>query len=146
GMDSTITNTIANCPAFTCWKLRRTARDSHPKPKGGPMTDAGGSPPIPRARRAAALVLVAAGIVIAIFPDLFARATGYHVLNDYAIDRTANALERDQIAFLLVSSLKATLALIEGSSVGVGFDLEVGDIVQPAYDYVDFFWRIFLLS
>jgi hypothetical protein len=110
------------------------------------MTEAGETQSIPRARRVAALALVAVGIVVAIFPDLFARATGYYVLNDYAIDRTAKALERDQIAFLLVSSLKASLALIEGSSIGVGFDLEVSDIVQPVYDYVDFFWRIFLYA
>lgn len=97
-------------------------------------------------RRAAAIALVVAGALVTVFPDLFARATGYHALNDYAIDKTAAALERDQVAFLLISGLKASLALIEGSSVGVGFELEVGDIVQPAYDYVDFFWRIFLYA
>lgn len=97
-------------------------------------------------RRAAAIALVVVGAVVAVFPDLFARATGYYALNDYAIDKTAAALERDQVAFLLISGLKASLALIEGSSVGVGFELEVGDIVQPAYDYVDFFWRVFLYA
>ena len=38
------------------------------------------------------------------------------------------------------------MAMIEGSTVGIGFEIQVGDIVQPAYDYVDFFWRAFLYA
>jgi hypothetical protein len=31
--------------------------------------------------------------------------------------------------------------VLEGSEVGVGFNLELGDIVQPVYDYVDIAWK-----
>ncbi|MCH7549547.1 MAG: hypothetical protein IH969_08455, partial [Candidatus Krumholzibacteriota bacterium] len=57
-----------------------------------------------------------------------------------------DTLERDMVTFLLITAVKASLAMIEGSNVGVGFELQVGDIVQPAYDYVDFFWRAFLYA
>ena len=99
-----------------------------------------------RWQRPAAVALILLGIVVAVFPDLFARVTGYRALNDYAVERTASALERDRDAFLVVSGVKASLALLEGSSVGVGVEVQVGDIVQPAYDYIDFFWRVFLYA
>ncbi len=31
--------------------------------------------------------------------------------------------------------------MIEGSEVGIGFNLEIGDIVQSVYDYVDIAWK-----
>jgi hypothetical protein len=43
--------------------------------------------------------------------------------------------------FLLLSSIKSGLAVVEGSEVGVGFSLELGDVVQPVYDYVDIAWK-----
>jgi hypothetical protein len=56
------------------------------------------------------------------------------------------ALEKNIVVFAGISAIKAAVALVEGSSVGVGFDLEVGDLVQPAYDYIDFVWRLFLYT
>lgn len=53
-------------------------------------------------------------------------------------------LQDNARAFLALSAVKAALALVEGSSIGVGFDLQLGDMIQPAYDYVDFIWRVFL--
>lgn len=51
-------------------------------------------------------------------------------------------------AFGTMSILKAGLDVIEGSEIGVSFgvtaNLKVGDIVQPAYDYVDIAWRTML--
>jgi hypothetical protein len=38
------------------------------------------------------------------------------------------------------------LGAIEGSSVGVGFQLELGDLVEPAYDAVDLAWRGFFAA
>lgn len=43
--------------------------------------------------------------------------------------------------FLILSGIKSGLAIIEGSEIGVGFNLEIGDIVQSVYDYVDIAWR-----
>ena len=43
--------------------------------------------------------------------------------------------------FLVLSGIKSGLAVIEGSEIGVGFNLEIGDIVQSVYDYVDIAWK-----
>jgi hypothetical protein len=52
-----------------------------------------------------------------------------------------NAFDTSLAGFLLLSTIKSGLAVVEGSDVGIGFHLELGDIVQPAYDYVDIAWR-----
>jgi len=46
--------------------------------------------------------------------------------------------------FIILSGIKSGLAVIEGSAVGIGFNLEVGDIVQSVYDYVDIAWKTVL--
>lgn len=46
--------------------------------------------------------------------------------------------------FGVLSTIKVGLAIVEGSELGVGFGLQVGDIVQAAYDYVDIAWRTVL--
>ncbi len=46
--------------------------------------------------------------------------------------------------FLILTAVKSVLAVVEGSEMGVGFGLEVGDVVQGVYDYVDFAWQIVL--
>ncbi len=56
------------------------------------------------------------------------------------------AIQKNLVVFAAVSAIKAAAAVIEGSSLGVGFDLELGDLVQPAYDYIDFVWRMFLYA
>lgn len=56
------------------------------------------------------------------------------------------SLARNGTSFAALSGLKGVLAVIEGSSVGVGFQLELGDLVQPAYDYLDLVWRAFLAA
>jgi len=94
----------------------------------------------------AAALLLAAGLVLLAFPGFVAHYTGYHKLNDHAMGLIDETLERDQKTFLVITAIKTSLAVIEGSSVGVGFQLEVGDIAQPAYDYVDFFWEMFLYA
>jgi len=57
-----------------------------------------------------------------------------------------DALEKNLTVFATVSGIKAVMALVEGSSVGVGFELEVGDLIQPAYDYIDWVWKLFLYA
>ncbi len=52
-----------------------------------------------------------------------------------------DAFNKSLAGFLLLSSIKSGLAVVEGSEVGVGFNLELGDIVQPVYDYVDIAWK-----
>ena len=46
--------------------------------------------------------------------------------------------------FLVLSAVKSGLAVIEGSEVGIGFSLQVGDLVQSVYDYVNIAWKTVL--
>jgi hypothetical protein len=101
---------------------------------------------LPRARLWLALVLVAIGIVSIAIPHRVAVATGQSFLNDRGAALIDESLETNQNTFLAISGIKAGIALIEGSTVGVGVEIQVGDLIQPAYDYVDFFWNIFLYS
>ena len=52
-----------------------------------------------------------------------------------------DAFDRSLTGFLVLSGIKSGLAVIEGSEVGIGFNLEIGDIVQSVYDYVDIAWK-----
>ena len=74
---------------------------------------------------------------------------------DGAIDNTAleyvdNTLDKTVRMFATASAVKATLAVVEGSEVGLNIGasgtIQLGDMVQPAYDYVDLAWRTLFLS
>lgn len=74
------------------------------------------------------------------------RVTGYAWLTDHTHGLVDEALDKNQTAFLLISGVKAGLAVVEASTVGVGVNIQVGDIVQSVYDYVDFIWKMFLYA
>jgi len=57
-----------------------------------------------------------------------------------------SASQRALATFGVLTGLKIGLAVIEGSEIGVGVNLQVGDAVQAAYDYVDIAWRTVLYS
>lgn len=63
--------------------------------------------------------------------------------NQAYIDQSFDASMK---GFLILSAIKSGLAVIEGSEVGVGFNLEVGDVVQSVYDYVDIAWKTALMG
>lgn len=69
------------------------------------------------------------------------RACGLKYITQANEDYLEKAFEKSLSGFLLLSSIKSGLAVVEGSEVGVGFSLELGDVVQPVYDYVDIAWR-----
>ncbi len=98
------------------------------------------------ARIGAAVLLTVFGLLCVLQVPLMARITGHNTLNAQGMELIDASLERNQTTFLMLSGIKAGMALLEGSTVGVGISLEVGDIVQPAYDYVDFFWTVFLYA
>lgn len=52
-----------------------------------------------------------------------------------------DSFDKSLKGFLILSGIKSGLAIIEGSEIGVGFNLEIGDIVQSVYDYVDIAWK-----
>jgi hypothetical protein len=68
----------------------------------------------------------------------------YIAIQAPAMETTQFTLKRQSASFLLISTLKSSLSIIEGSDIGIGFRLEVGDIVQSALDLVDFTWKIVL--
>lgn len=56
------------------------------------------------------------------------------------------AFDQSLRLFALLSVVKVTLAVVEGSEVGVGFGLELGDLVQSVYDHVDIAWKTVLAA
>jgi hypothetical protein len=83
-------------------------------------------------------VLIIVGLICIISP----KSTGYDAINKKASGIVEDALAENVRTFILVSGLKAGLAVIEGSTVGaVLVDVEIGDIVQPSYDFVDQIWK-----
>lgn len=90
-------------------------------------------------------------IIIIIIGAVFLAATGY---SDKPIEKIGmgkissankeyltNSFNKAVTGFLVLSGIKSGLAVIEGSEVGIGFNLEIGDIVQSVYDYVDIAWK-----
>lgn len=83
-----------------------------------------------------ALVLSAAG-----FLDRGLNLCGLGYLSRVNERYLDSAFQKSMSGFMLLSSVKSGLAVVEGSEVGVGFSLELGDVVQPVYDYVDMAWK-----
>ncbi|MGI6460968.1 MAG: hypothetical protein ACOX5J_12915 [Candidatus Hydrogenedentales bacterium] len=95
-----------------------------------------------RGLRAGVLLLL--GIACLTLTQQVQCVTGYDVLNGAAAVSIEDALQKNAYVFLAVSTVKAGLAVLEGSSVGVGFSIEIGDLVQSVYDYVDYVWKVLL--
>ncbi len=101
----------------------------------------------PNATRIVASVVAAAvAVALLLLPGRALDLLRHDSLTDQAEYLLDDALDRNMVTFVSVSGVKAVIAMVEGSSVGVGFDLELGDLVQPAYDYIDFIWKIFLFA
>ncbi|UCE84810.1 MAG: hypothetical protein JSU66_10655 [Deltaproteobacteria bacterium] len=103
-------------------------------------------PDSPILRRALRGAVVAAGLCALVLPRVFEAGVGYPAVVRAAEARVDESLERNTVTFLSLSGIKAVMASIEGSAVGVGFHFEMGDLIQPAYDYVDFVWHAFLYA
>lgn len=98
------------------------------------------------ARIASAVTLFAIGLACLLSTETVGHVTGFDALVVKSEGLVDANLDRNLTTFLTISGIKAAMALIEGSSVGVGFSLQLGDVIQPAYDYVHFFWKIFLYA
>jgi hypothetical protein len=83
-----------------------------------------------------AVILAAAG-----YADLLVDGVGMGSISDANLAYLDDAFDRSLAGFLILSGIKSGLAIIEGSEVGIGFNLEIGDIVQAVYDYVDVAWK-----
>lgn len=93
-----------------------------------------------------AIVLVAGGAACLFATPQAALVSGHTAITAEAEAHVDEALAKNQQAFLVLSAIKAAIAVVEGSTVGMGFAIEVGDLIQPAYDYVNFFWQMFLVA
>jgi hypothetical protein len=100
----------------------------------------------PLRRRVLAGVFAALALLFVVFTPFVALVTGYNGLTAQTEMLVDDAIASNTATFLAVSAIKAGLAVVEGSAVGVGFELEVGDLVQPVYDYVDFIWKALLYA
>lgn len=87
-------------------------------------------------------VLMAGAVLAAVgYTDRALNWCGMRYLSQANSSYLEEAFNKSLSGFLILSSIKSGLAVVEGSEVGVGFNLELGDIVQPVYDYVDIAWK-----
>ena len=88
------------------------------------------------------VVILGAGILAAAgHTDLLVDGVGMGKISEANLANLEDAFDRSLSGFLILSGIKSGLAIIEGSEVGIGFNLEIGDIVQAVYDYVDVAWK-----
>ena len=88
------------------------------------------------------VLILAAGILAAGgYADILVDAVGMGSVSQTNLAYLDDAFDRSLSGFLILSGIKSGLAIIEGSEVGIGFNLEIGDIVQAVYDYVDVAWK-----
>lgn len=92
--------------------------------------------------------VLVAGIVLTGtgYAEKFLAYCGFDRLTHASEAYLESSIEQSLRTFGLLSTLKVGLAIVEGSEIGVGFGLEVGDVVQSAYDYVDIAWRTVLAA
>jgi len=87
------------------------------------------------------LIIIAGILASAGYADFLVDAVGMGRISDANLAYLEDAFDRSLAGFLVLSGIKSGLAIIEGSEVGIGFNLEIGDIVQAVYDYVDVAWK-----
>ena len=92
------------------------------------------------------LLFWGAGILVSAngYTDRIVQWAGMGKVTDANQQYLEQSFEHATAGFIVLSGLKSGLAVIEGSHIGVGFSLELGDIVQSLYDYVDIAWKTVL--
>ena len=93
-----------------------------------------------------ASVLAALAVLMFAFPGFIENVTAYTALEQSASQELDRSLNRNLVSFASVSGIKAVLAIVEDSTVGAGFSLQIGDISEPAYDFIDWIWDALLYS
>ena len=79
-------------------------------------------------------------------PSKFFGVTGLNTVSRSNEAYLEDSFNRSISTFVVLSVIKAGLAVLEGTEISLGIGIEVGNIVQAAYDYVDLAWRTVLLS
>lgn len=97
-------------------------------------------------------VLIILGIIFCIFGvmNVIFENTIFNLLKNLTKPYLDKTYDESKKLFLVLSLLKGTTDVIEGSTVNVsmilGMEIEVGDIVQPIYDIINILWKISLAS
>lgn len=76
----------------------------------------------------------------------FVNYIGLEKLHQHNQQYLQSSLNQSLATFAVLSGIKVGLAILEGSELGFGFGIEIGDAVQSAYDFVDIAWRTVLAS
>ncbi|MDA8141283.1 MAG: hypothetical protein M0036_21790 [Desulfobacteraceae bacterium] len=96
-----------------------------------------------RIKRAVAIIslIAALGLTVTGTMDRLLGWCGLDRLEKANTQYLDSAFNNALAGFLILSGIKSGLAVVTGSSVGVGVNIELGDVVQPVYDYVDTAWK-----
>jgi hypothetical protein len=92
------------------------------------------------------LLLCAILLVAADVPSKFFGMAGLNQISRSNQAYLEDSFNRSISTFVVLSIIKAGLAVLEGTEISLGIGIEVGNIVQAAYDYVDLAWRTVLIS
>ncbi len=71
---------------------------------------------------------------------IFSRI-GLQKITESTIQYLQTSFDKSVKGFLVLSTIKSGIAVLEGTEIGVGFKVEIGDLVQSVYDYVDIAWK-----
>ncbi len=93
-------------------------------------------------------LLLTAAILLAAtdVPSKLFKVTGFNTISKSNDTYLETSFDRSVNTFLVLSVIKAGLAVLEGTEIGVGIGIEVGGVVQAVYDYVDLAWKTVLAS
>ena len=97
-------------------------------------------------------ILIILGIIFCIFGvmNVIFENTIFNLLKNLTKPYLDKTYDESKKLFLVLSLIKGTTDVIEGSTVNVsmilGMEIEVGDIVQPIYDIINILWKISLAS
>jgi hypothetical protein len=97
-----------------------------------------------------AVVLLGISIGAACITGRIVNVMGVQQMVDANDEYLSGSLKKSGVAFGSLSAVKAGVAVIEGSTVGVEAgvtaDVQLGDAVQSIYDFIDMAWKITFFS
>ena len=97
-------------------------------------------------------IMVILGILLSVFGVLSKvfEITIFNFLKTESEEYMRNSYNQSKTLFLTLSVIKGTMGVIEGSTLNanavIGINLELGDIIEPAYEMINILWKTSLLS